>query len=393
MSSIENVAVMGLGYVGCAMASLLAQNVKVTGFDTDVQKVNLLNNRICPVDDADLSSFLQNERLDLDCREVEEINWLDFDTVIICIPTDYDQNHHALDTSGIRNIVNHAINQNPNILIFIKSTIPVGFTEQLREETKNNNIYFSPEFLREGKALYDNLYPKRIIVGGHGCGADTFAQLLVDCARQDNTPVLLTKKASEAEVIKLLSNTFIAARVAFFNEVDTYCMAKSLDAKTVIDGICLDPRIGNDYNNPSFGYGGYCLPKDTKQMQTEFGNLPAPLIKSIARSNDARIDQIVSEVLKKKVTSVGLLDLSMKAGSDNIRESTIIEVGLKLLHQNINIFYAHSKEIFNTRFEGFKYCKNLDELDAKSDLILTNRTDTNTVKMTKIFTRDLYHIN
>ena len=325
------IAVAGTGYVGLSLATLLSQNNEVVALDIIPEKVEKINNRISPIKDEYIEKFFKEKSLNLRATLDYKDAFSGADFVIISTPTNYDEEKNFFDTSSVEDIIEKVISMNDkNITMVIKSTIPVGYTENIKEEYNIDNIFFSPEFLREGKALYDNLYPSRIIVGSKTEKAKTFAKLLQDAAEKENINTLFMN-STEAEAVKLFSNTYLALRVAYFNELDTYADVKGLNTKDIINGVCLDPRIGNNYNNPSFGYGGYCLPKDTKQLLANYNDVPQNLIEAIVKSNETRKEFITDEILKKNPKVVGIYRLTMKAESDNFRFSAIQDIikGLK----------------------------------------------------------------
>ena len=296
-SLIANIAIVGLGYVGCAMATLLSQHSNVVGFDINKEKIKLLRNKVSPIKDDELTNFLKSGNLNLDFKQVTEFEAKRFDTILISTPTNFDEQTENFDTHSVEQIIAQSLKQNLKVNIVIKSTIPIGFTKKMREKYQTNNIYFCPEFLREGKALYDNLFPNRIIFGGQSEFADCFVKKLQECSHNNCDQILITSDPTEAECIKLFSNTYIAMRVAFFNELDSFCMHKKLNSMDIINGIGLDKRIGNHYNNPSFGFGGYCLPKDSKQARTELSEIPCPIISAINDSNNQRMKFIADHIL------------------------------------------------------------------------------------------------
>jgi UDPglucose 6-dehydrogenase len=380
--------VVGIGYVGLSNAILLAQKNKMTMFDVDHKKINLLKRRISPIDDEDISQFLGKKSINYKATTDPKTAYLNAEIIIICTPTDYDTKTNYFDTSSIEGVLKDIIKINQSATIIIKSTVPVGYTEKLRNNLKIKHLYFSPEFLREGKALHDNLYPSRIIVGGKSSKAKEISKLLYECSLSRNTSVL-NINSSEAEAIKLFSNTYLAMRIAYFNELDTYSHMNNLDTASIIDGVGLDPRIGNHYNNPSFGYGGYCLPKDTKQLYANYGNIPNQLIKAVVDANSTRKDFIADCIVKLKPTVVGIYRLTMKSGSDNYRSSSIQGIMKRIKSKGIEVI-VYEPLLKERTFFNSKVITNLKSFKLKSDIIVTNRLDSelNDVK-DKIFTRDL----
>ena len=391
---INNVAVIGQGYVGCAVATLLSQQVNTIGFDIDTQKISSLRAKKSPIKDDDLSTFWDKEVLRLQFRSMTDFDAMEFDTIIISTPTDFDDKTENFNTSSIEQIITKVLKQNPNANIVIKSTVPIGYTEKMRAQHNYSGIYFCPEFLREGKALYDNLYPDRIIIGGSSEFSMSFVELLKKCSRNQCSEIMVTEDPTEAECIKLFSNTYIAMRVAFFNEIDRYCMLKNLNSLEIISGIGLDKRIGNHYNNPSFGFGGYCLPKDSKQAKTELAQTPSRIISSVYSSNADRIQFIAEQIMTKKPKSVGLYQIGMKTGSDNSREAAILHVVKILIEQGvrINFFDAFSKQ--QNIPEAFSTFSDLGVFANESDIIITNRIDADIdLDANTLFSRDLFHVN
>ncbi len=389
---MRHIVVVGLGYVGLSNAILLSQRNSVIAVDTDKQRVDLINQKRSPIQDIEINIYLKEHNLNLKATTDWKEAYAQSDVVIIATPTDYDEEKNYFNTSSVELIINNILSVNRNTLIVIKSTIPVGFVEKAREKFASDNIIFSPEFLREGKALYDNLYPSRIIVGEKSERAREFANLLLDGAVKKDVEILLTNY-NEAEAIKLFANTYLALRVSFFNELDTYAELKNLDSKQIIEGISLDPRIGNYYNNPSFGYGGYCLPKDTKQLLANYKNVPNDIITAVVNSNNTRKKFIVNQILFKKPKIVGVYRLIMKHGSDNFRYSAIHTIISSLQKAGVKVVVYEPNldlEVFN----GCHVEHNLLHFKNQSDLILTNRMDDDLIDISeKIYTRDIFNIN
>ena len=384
------IAVAGTGYVGLSLATLLSQNNEVVALDIIPEKVEKINSRIAPIKDEYIEKFFKEKSLNLRATLDYKDAFSGADFVIISTPTNYDEEKNFFDTSSVEDIIEKVISMNDkNITMVIKSTIPVGYTESIKEEYNIDNIFFSPEFLREGKALYDNLYPSRIIVGDKTERGQAFAKLLQDSAEKENIPTLFMN-STEAEAVKLFANTYLALRVAYFNELDTYADVKGLNTRDIINGVCLDPRIRNNYNNPSFGYGGYCLPKDTKQLLANYRDVPQNLIEAIVKSNATRKEFIVDEVLSKKPSIVGIYRLTMKAGSDNFRASAILDIikGLKANNQKVIIYEPTLKD---SEYNGCKIVNDLNQFKAESSIIMANRvTDEIRDEKGKIYTRDLF---
>lgn len=383
-----NITVVGTGYVGLSLAVLLAQNNHVTALDIVPEKVALINHKKSPIKDEYIEKYLAEKTLDLYATTDAEEAYRGAEFVIIATPTNYDDERNFFDTSSVESTIEAARQYNPTATIVIKSTIPVGFTAEIQKKYNTENIFFSPEFLREGKALYDNLYPSRIVVGSKMEKAKQFATLLKESALKEDVPVLHVG-STEAEAIKLFSNTYLALRVSYFNELDTYAEMKGLNTKEIIDGICLDPRIGNFYNNPSFGYGGYCLPKDTKQLLANFEGVPENIIRAVVAANRTRISYIAETILQKKPKVVGIYRLVMKAGSDNFRQSSMIAVMEELKpHVKLCVYEPMFSE---TSFHGVEVEKDFEKFKHNSDVILANRmsAELSDVKG-KIYTRDLF---
>ena len=384
------IAVAGTGYVGLSLATLLSKKNEVIALDIIPEKIEMINNRISPIKDEYIEKYFKEKELNLKATLDYKEALRDAEYVIISTPTNYDEEKNYFDTSSVEDIIKKVIEVgNKNTTMVVKSTIPVGFIKNVKEKYNIDNIFFSPEFLREGKALYDNLYPSRIIVGEKSKRAEIFAKLLLDSAEKKEVNVLYMN-STEAEAVKLFANTYLALRVAYFNELDTYAEIKGLNAKDIIDGVCLDPRIGNHYNNPSFGYGGYCLPKDTKQLLTNYKDVPQNLIQAIVTANSTRKEFITEEVLSKKPEVVGIYRLTMKSGSDNFRSSAIQDIIKNLRANNIKVI-IYEPTLNKEEFDGFKVVNDINEFKNTSSIILANRQEEllNDVKE-KVYTRDLY---
>ena len=384
------IAIAGTGYVGLSLSALLSQYHEVVALDVIAEKVEKVNNRISPIRDEYIEKYFREKQLNLRATLDYIEAFENARYVIISTPTNYDPEKNYFDTSSVEDIIQKVVSlKDESITMIIKSTIPVGFTESVRKKYGTDNIIFSPEFLREGRALYDNLYPSRIIVGDKGERGQEFAGLLKECALKENVEVKLMN-STEAEAVKLFANTYLALRIAYFNELDTYAEAKGLNTRDIIDGVCLDPRIGNHYNNPSFGFGGYCLPKDSKQLKANYQDVPENIISAIVESNATRKEYIAGEIIKKAPKVVGVYRLTMKSGSDNFRESAIQGVMEKIREAGIEmVIYEPALKVEN--FNGYKVVKDLDEFKQVSDVILANRKEEALKDVAgKVYTRDVF---
>ena len=383
------ITVVGTGYVGMSMAVLLAQNNEVTALDIDANKVVLINNCKSTVVDAEIEKYLDEKELSLKATLNKEEAYADAEFIIVATPTDYDPETNYFDTSSVETVIGEVLKYNQAAMIVIKSTVPVGFTRLIKNNFSTDRIVFSPEFLREGSALYDNLYPSRIIMGSDLEQAHIFVQLLKDAAEKKDIDILLMS-STEAEAVKLFANTYLAMRVSFFNELDSYALGEGLDTRSIIDGVSLDPRIGDHYNNPSFGYGGYCLPKDTKQLLANYDRVPQNLIQAIVTSNSTRKDFIADHVLAKQPQTVGIYRLAMKAGSDNFRFSAVQGVMKRIKAKGISII-VYEPLLDEAQFFNSEVSHNLEEFKSRCDVIIANRMvdELNEVNK-KVFTRDLF---
>lgn len=383
------IAVAGTGYVGLANAVLFAVNNEVKAFDIDKNRIELLKKKISPIKDKEIETFLAEKDLNLQFFFDAQAAYEDAEFILVATPTNYDTEKNYFDTSSVESVIDQVSQINPKAVIVIKSTVPVGFTQRMKDEHPDLKIIFSPEFLREGRALYDNLYPSRIIVGDTSEDAHIFAKLLADGAAKKDVKILFMQP-TEAEAVKLFSNTYLALRVAYFNELDTYAELRGLDSRSIIEGVCEDPRIGSGYNNPSFGYGGYCLPKDTKQLRANYDKVPENLISAIVESNTTRKDHIASMILQRNPKTVGIFRLTMKAGSDNFRSSAIQGIMKRVKAKGVEVVVyeptLQEKEFFHSRV-----INDLEEFKKISDVIVCNRkTDLLKDCEEKVYTRDLF---
>ncbi len=388
------ICVVGAGYVGFSLAALLSQKHDVVTLDISYEKIQLINQKQSPFEDRELQDFLDKKNLNLKGTLDKKEAYSDADYIIVSTPTNYDKQTGSFDTRSVSQAIADSVLFNPSAMVIIKSTVPIGFTDSMREKLKKNDIIFSPEFLRESKALYDNLYPSRIVVGSYSNKAIQFGKMLIDCSSKSESQIeLFNMESKEAEAVKLFSNTYLAARISFFNELDSFSETQNLSSKKIIEGVSSDPRIGNYYNNPSFGYGGYCLPKDTKQLLDNFKNIPNNIINAVVESNNTRKEFIVKSILNKSPKTVGIYRLIMKQGSDNYRESAVLDIIKKLINKKIEIFLFEPL-INESYFNEIEVISDLTQFFNRSDLIIANRLSKELDQVEhKVYSRDIFQVN
>lgn len=392
LSNMKNITVVGSGYVGMSLAALLAKNNQVLVYDIDFERVDKINNGRSTIPDDHLSNYLDSEHLSLSATTDKDLAYKNKDFIIICTPTDFNEDNNSFDTSSVDMVIKDIIKRDRSVYVVIKSTVPIGYTQNIKKKYQFNNITFSPEFLREGSALEDNLYPSRIIIGDDSSKAKEFSNILRSSSLKDQISVFYMKN-NEAEAAKLFSNTYLAMRVAFFNELDSFCINNDLNASNIINGVCADNRIRNDYNNPSFGYGGYCLPKDTKQLLSNFRDTPNSIIKAVVESNRVRKNFLVDHILSKKFRTIGFYGVMMKKNSSNYRSSAVIDLITKISAANVEIIIFDSG-ILDKEFMGNKVYKNIEEFKELSELIIANRNSNVLYDVKdKVFTRDIFNEN
>ena len=387
-----NITVAGTGYVGYSLSVLLSKVAKVTCYDINENKIELINSNKSPIIDNDISEYIKNNNVNFNATSDPKDAFLSTNVVIIATPTDYDVNTGEFDTSSIEDVITKCLQNNKQVSFYIKSTVPLGYTEKIKKEFNFDNIFFSPEFLREGSALRDNMFPSRIIIGGPEKQTREFSNMLLKCvAKEAKKPTIIYMSSSEAEAVKLYSNTYLAMRIAYFNELDSYCEKFNLNTANVIDGVCLDERIGNYYNNPSFGYGGYCLPKDTQQLLKNYNNVPNNLIQAIVDANSTRKDFVSNQIINKKPQIVGIFRLVMKEGSDNFRTSAIQGIMKRIKAKGIKVI-VYEPLLNDELFFNSEVINNLEEFKSKSDVIVANRMsdELNDVSI-KVYSRDLFN--